>query len=123
VSTSTEHGHDRHSGDVLQALRGTGQTHDEAVAGVRALLLRAARFEVARRRTGLPDLRADELDDIALTATADALAELLRHLGDFGADRRLSTWVSKFALHETAIAVRRVQLDPGGWRQRSSRPG
>ena len=44
----------------------TAKRDDAAVAQLHALLLRAARFEVARRRAALPHLRGDELDDIAL---------------------------------------------------------
>jgi RNA polymerase sigma-70 factor, ECF subfamily len=93
---------DDDSGDVLSALRGTGEAREEAVARLRALLLHAARFEVARRRTSLPRLRADELDDIALAATAEALVEVLGRLDDCQEDRRFSTWVYKFAVRETA---------------------
>ena len=49
------------------------RTRDEAVARLHALLLRAARFEVARRRPSLPHLRGDDLDDIANQAADDAL--------------------------------------------------
>jgi hypothetical protein len=88
----------------------------------RVALERPIGFE-AMRRALTPDDRVTVVIDPRLPHLAEMLAEVLRHLGDFGADRRFSTWVSKFALHETAIAVRRAQLDPGGWRQGSSRPG
>jgi hypothetical protein len=43
---------DADSREWLRALRADGRTKDEAVARLRSLLLRAARFEVARRRAG-----------------------------------------------------------------------
>ena len=49
----------------LAALRVTSPGYDDAVARLRALLLRAARFEAGRRRDALRYLRPGELDDIA----------------------------------------------------------
>ena len=49
----------------LRDLRSEGRTKDQAVARLHALLLRAARFECARRRPALPHLRGNDLDDIA----------------------------------------------------------
>jgi RNA polymerase sigma factor (sigma-70 family) len=56
------------SRDWLRSLRAPGRTGEEAAARLHALLLRAATFEVARRRPGLSHVRGDELDDIALEA-------------------------------------------------------
>lgn len=87
-----------------------------------ALLLRAARFEVARRRPALPHLRGNELDDIALEAADDALMSVLARLGDFRGASRFTTWVYKFALLEAAVKLRRrawqgreVPLEPETW--------
>jgi RNA polymerase sigma-70 factor (ECF subfamily) len=86
------------------------------------LLLRAARFEAARRRTLLPHLRGDELDDIALEAADDALMSVLRRLDDFRGASRFTTWVYKFALLEAAVKLRKrawqgreVPLEPESW--------
>ena len=69
--------------------------------------LRAARFEVARRRPTLPHLRGDEFDDIALQAADDALMSVLRRLDDFRGASRFTTWVYKFALLEAAVKLRK----------------
>jgi RNA polymerase sigma-70 factor, ECF subfamily len=113
---------DGESRDWLRALRGTGAEHDDAVARLHALLLRAARFEVARRRPTLPHLRGDELDDIALEAADDALMSVLARLDDFRGASRFTTWVYKFALLEAAVKLRRrawqgreVPLEPETW--------
>jgi RNA polymerase sigma-70 factor, ECF subfamily len=113
---------DEESRDWLRALRGTGPQHDDAVARLHALLLRAARFEVARRRPTLPHLRGDELDDIALEAADDALMSVLARLDDFRGASRFTTWVYKFALLEAAVKLRRrawqgreVPLEPETW--------
>ena len=43
----------------LDDLRAEGRRKDEAISRLHALQLRAARFEVARRRVTLPHLRGD----------------------------------------------------------------
>jgi RNA polymerase sigma-70 factor (ECF subfamily) len=113
---------DEESREWLRALRGTGAERDDAVARLHALLLRAARFEVARRRPTLPHLRGDELDDIALEAADDALMSVLARLDDFRGASRFTTWVYKFALLEAAVKLRRrawqgreVPLEPETW--------
>ena len=120
--TSASRPLDEESRDWLRALRGTGPGYDDAVARLHALLLRAARFEVARRRPTLPHLRGDELDDIALEAADDALMSVLARLDDFRGASRFTTWVYKFALLEAAVKLRRrawqgreVPLEPETW--------
>ena len=88
-------------------LRGEGASATQAVARLHALLLRAARFEVDRRRATLPHLRGDELDDIAIQAADDALMSVLRRLDDFRGASRFTTWAYKFALLEAAVKLRR----------------
>src|SRR5919201_3680434 len=68
---------DDDSREWLRALRATGAVREEGIARLHALLLRAARFEVARRRPALPHLRGNELDEIALEAEDDALMSVL----------------------------------------------
>jgi RNA polymerase sigma-70 factor (ECF subfamily) len=106
----------------LAELRSTGETREAAVARLHALLLRAARFEVARRRPALPHLRGDELDVIALEAADDALVSVLARLDDFRGASRFTTWVYKFALLEAAVKLRKrawqareVPLEPESW--------
>ena len=88
-------------------VRGLSAGEDEAIARLHALLLRAARFEVARRERAMPHLRGNELDDIATEAADDALLSVLRRLGDFRGDSRFTTWAHKFALLEAAVKLRR----------------
>jgi RNA polymerase sigma-70 factor, ECF subfamily len=110
------------SSDWLRSLRGAGEEHDAAVAELHALLLRAARFEVARRRPTLPHLRGNELDDIAHEAANDALMSVLDRLDDFRGESRFTTWAYKFALLEAAVKLRKrawqgreVPLEPESW--------
>jgi RNA polymerase sigma-70 factor, ECF subfamily len=113
---------DGDSREWLSALRGKGTARDEAIARLHTLLLRAARFEIARRRPALPHLRGDELGDIALEAADDALVSALARLDDYRGDSRFTTWVYKFALLEAAVKLRRrawqgreVPLEPEKW--------
>jgi RNA polymerase sigma-70 factor, ECF subfamily len=113
---------DPESREWLESLKASGARHDDAVARLHALLMRAARFEVARRRPGLPHLRGDDLDDIANEAADDALMSVLRRLDDFRGESRFTTWVYKFALLETAVKLRKrawqgreLPLEPEAW--------
>jgi RNA polymerase sigma-70 factor (ECF subfamily) len=103
-------------------LHAEGVRGDEAVAHLHGLLLRAARFEVFRRRGSLPQLAAAELDDLAQEAADDAAVSVLRRLGDFRGESSFRTWAYKFALLEASVKVRRrawrdreVTLEPEHW--------
>ena len=85
---------DEESRRWLDELRADGATKEAAVARLHAVLLRAARFEVARRRPKLPHLRGNELDDISLEAADDALMSVLRRLDDFRGASRFTTWAT-----------------------------
>jgi RNA polymerase sigma-70 factor (ECF subfamily) len=113
---------DPESREWLRCLREEDVERDEAIARLHALLLRAARFEVARRRPALPHLRGGDLDDIATQAADDALMGVLRRLDDFRGASRFTTWAYKFALYEAAVKLRKrswqgreVPLEPEGW--------
>ena len=73
---------------------------DAAIGALHAHLLKAARYEVARRRTSFPHLRGDDFDDLAQQSADDALVAVLGKLDDFRGDSRFTTWAYKFALFE-----------------------
>jgi RNA polymerase sigma-70 factor, ECF subfamily len=98
----------RSGSDALhERLRAGGVEREAALPELHALMLRAARFEVARRRARLPYLRGDELDDIALEAADDAVIAVLAKLDEFRGASRFTTWAYKFALLEAASRLRR----------------
>jgi RNA polymerase sigma-70 factor (ECF subfamily) len=106
----------------LHSLNSDGRVRDEAIARLHALLLRAARFEVARRRAASPHWDGEDLDDIALQSADDALVAVLAKLHDFRGHSRFTTWAFKFALLETAVKMRRrpwqgreLPLEPERW--------
>jgi RNA polymerase sigma-70 factor (ECF subfamily) len=113
---------DLESRQWLRSLRAEGREHDDAVVRLHDLLLRAARFEVARRRPALPHLRGDDLDDVANQAADDALVSVLARLDTFRGASRFTTWAYKFALLEAAVKLRRrawqgreLPLEPESW--------
>jgi len=115
------------SREWLRCLRADGDVRQEALARLHALLLRVARYEVARRRPTLTHLRGNDLDDIAYEAADDALMSVLARLDDFRGMSRFTTWVYKFALFEVAVKLRRrawqgreVPIEPEEWTQFAS---
>ena len=106
----------------LRALRADGAERDGAVAALHALLLRAARHEISRRRGALAHVRGEELDDLATQAADDALVAVLAKLDRFRGASRFTTWAYKFALLEAGVRLRRrawqereVVLDSESW--------
>ena len=103
-------------------LHGLRARDEDTVARLHALLLRAARFEVARRKPLLPHVRGGDLDDLAEQAADDALVSVLRRLPDFRGDSRFTTWAHKFALLEASVKLRKrswqgreLPLEPDVW--------
>src|SRR5215218_547911 len=95
------------SRDLHERLRGGGPGRERAVAELHALLLRAARFELDRRRDSLAHLGTGDREDLAQQSADDALLAVLRKLGEFRGESRFTTWAYKFALLEAGIKVRR----------------
>jgi RNA polymerase sigma-70 factor (ECF subfamily) len=91
----------------IESLRDGRPGRDEAIARLHALLLRAARFEIARRSSQLAQMRGESLEDLATQSADDALVALLAKLDDYRGDSRFTTWAYKFALLEAAVKLRR----------------
>jgi len=105
----------------ISALRHPAE-RDHAIARLHDLLVRAARFEVSRRRAALSHVRGGELDDLALQAADDALVAVLGKLDDYRGASRFTTWAYKFALLEAGVRLRRrawqereVVIEPEVW--------
>lgn len=106
--------------DWVSALRAGGREQEDATRRLHELLLRAARFEVNRRRSSLDS--SVDVDQLAADAAHDALMAVIAKLGSFRGESRFTTWVYKFALLEAAVKVRRrawrdreVSLDANAW--------
>jgi RNA polymerase sigma-70 factor (ECF subfamily) len=106
----------------LSSLRASGEERELAINRLHALLLRAARFEAARRRPILRGVGDRELDDLTVQAADDALVAVLARLDTFRGASRFTTWAYKFAIYQTSVALRRrawrdreVLLEPRSW--------
>ena len=107
---------------TVEGLRPGAPGREHAIADLHELLLRAARFELGRRRAALSHVRGEELDDLALQAADDALVAVLGKLDDYRGASRFTTWAYKFALLEAGVRLRRrawqereVVLEPEIW--------
>ena len=112
----------------LGALRAGGAEREEAACRLHALLLRAARFEVSRRRAMLGGSTRETIDDLATQSADDALSAILAKLDDYRFESRFTTWAYKFAILEAAVRLRRrawqereLPIDPDAWTSLPSR--
>lgn len=110
------------SEEWLSPLRAAGAEREEVIARLHELLLRAARFEAARRRPTLTGVGGKELEDLTVQAADDALVAVLARLDTFRGASRFTTWAYKFAIYETSVKLRRrawqdreVSLEPESW--------
>jgi RNA polymerase sigma-70 factor (ECF subfamily) len=106
----------------LRRLGADGPEREAAVADLHQLLLKAARFEIGRRRGSLSHLAASEHEDLAQQSADDALLAVLAKLDEFRGESRFTTWAYKFALLEAGVKVRRrawqgreIPLAEEGW--------
>jgi RNA polymerase sigma-70 factor (ECF subfamily) len=106
----------------LRALSGTGPEREAAVERLHALLVSAARLELARRRRQVGAGGPGDLDDLAVQAADDALVAVLSKLDSYRGDSRFTTWAYKFVLLEAAVRLRRrpwhgreLPLEDDGW--------
>jgi RNA polymerase sigma-70 factor (ECF subfamily) len=118
AETATPRAPDVDSIGWVRALSRVGREREDAIEHLHALLLRAARLEVGRRRAD----GGGDFDDLAMQAADDALVAIMSKLHTFRGDSRFTTWAYKFALLEAAAKVRRhtwqgreVSLEPDGW--------
>ncbi len=95
------------SATLLQDLLEMGVARDAAIARLHALLLRVACAEAGRRRSRLPERVVEEMDDICVQATNDAVMNVLRKLDDFRGTARFTTWACKFVIFEVSVRLRR----------------
>ena len=109
----------------LQSLGGSGPAREEAAARLHALLVRAARFELLRRRAGRNG-SGETVEDLAVQSADSALAAILAKLDDYRFESRFTTWAYKFAILEAAVLARRrswqtreLPTDPKDWDQLS----
>jgi RNA polymerase sigma-70 factor, ECF subfamily len=106
----------------LSSLSDGNPERENAAERLHALLLRTARFEVARRQRG--HRGAVDMDDLAVQAADDALVAILSKLHSYRGESRFRTWAQKFVVLEAAATVRKaswrgreIPLEADGWAQ------
>jgi RNA polymerase sigma-70 factor, ECF subfamily len=92
--------------DWVDELTGSGPVREQAVADLHALLLRAARREVSRRRATL-GIEGPELEDLAYQAVTDALIAIIAKIRRFRGESRFTTWAYKFVVLEVSSKIGR----------------
>jgi RNA polymerase sigma-70 factor (ECF subfamily) len=97
--------------DWVVRLRTGGHVGEDAVRGLHALMLRAARHQVSRMGATreLGEFRAEE---IVHAAADEATMAVIARLGTFEGRSKFTTWAYKFAILQAAVEVRRA-----AWRQ------
>ncbi len=113
---------DQESDSWLRDLRADGGRREDAVARLHALLLRGARYTIARHRALLPQFWETDLEQIALESADDATVAVLSRLDDFRGESRFTTWAYKFAfldatakLRQRAWRGREIPTEPESW--------
>jgi RNA polymerase sigma-70 factor (ECF subfamily) len=101
------------AGDWVTRL-GDDRERDQAVRELHALMLRAARHQLARMPEGA-DLGSARREEIVHAAADEATSSVLSRLGRFEGRSRFTTWAYKFAILQTAVEVRR-----SSWRWRET---
>jgi RNA polymerase sigma-70 factor, ECF subfamily len=91
----------------IAALRGVGAEREVGAATLHALLLRAARFELHRRRAMLAGTARETIDDLAMESADDTLSAILSKLDSYRFESRFTAWAYKFAILEAAVRTRR----------------
>jgi len=93
----------------VRALSSSGVDRDRALKQLHLLMLRAARHQVTRMRTALPDPSPAAVEVLVNSAADEAMTALLSKLHTFEGRSRFTTWAFKFAVLQVASDVRRLQ--------------
>jgi len=89
----------------VDGLADRGVDHERTCRELHAILLRAAKVEVAQR-CNAHHLSGADLDDIACQAASDALLLIIRKAGEFRGESRFTTWATRFVGFEVRAKLR-----------------
>ena len=93
--------------DWIAELTSSGPVRDDALRRLHALLLRGARFQVARMSALRGVVGAAQVEDIITLAADEAMVAVLSKLPSFEGRSRFTTWAYKFAVIQAAVELRR----------------
>jgi RNA polymerase sigma-70 factor (ECF subfamily) len=85
----------------------SGPVHDEAVARLHDLMVRAAWHQVSRMADA-SNLGSGRREEVALSAADEATVSVLARLSAFEGRSRFTTWAYKFAILHAGVEVRRA---------------
>lgn len=91
----------------LNDLQANGTQQAAALADLRALLVRAARYTFSRNLYNLGRLGAEDISQLAEDSGQDALLTILKHLEEFRGESKFTTWAYKFAVNVALVTARR----------------
>ena len=91
----------------LRELSAAGEAQADAIADLRAYLLRAALYSLAQARSTLAHLSPAEIEQMAEDCAQDALLAILQHLHEFRGDSKFTTWTYRFAVNVALVSARR----------------
>ena len=93
--------------DWIAELTSSGPARDDALRRLHALLLRGARFQVARMSALRAVVGAAQVEDVITLAADEAMVAVLGKLHTFEGRSRFTTWAYKFAVLQAAVELRR----------------
>lgn len=92
-------------------MKSSGPEQADAIADLRAYVLRAALYSLRRSRGGLGGLASTAINQLAEDCAQEALLAILHHLDEFRGESRFTTWAYSFAVNMALVAARRE-----GWK-------
>ena len=103
---------DDRGAEWLARLRGDAFEREEALFQLRALITTVACFELERRRGAVCSLTRAEAARLVRDASESACSRLLARLPHYHGQSRFNVWAAKFAIRETAAAIRALEVRP-----------
>lgn len=90
----------------LQELTAANNAQSDAIADLRALLVRGALYSLRQTRYRLATWDGDHLRQLAEDSAQEALLAVLQHLHEFRGESRFTTWAFKFAVNKALLCAR-----------------
>src|SRR5690349_15123007 len=78
----------------------------QALADLRAMLVRGSLYTLRQTPYRLADWDAEHLRQLAEDSAQEALLSILRHLSEFRGESRFTTWAFKFAVNKSLLCAR-----------------
>jgi RNA polymerase sigma-70 factor (ECF subfamily) len=90
----------------LEDLAAANDRQSEAIADLRALLVRGALYTLRQTRYRLAWWDAEHLQQLAEDSAQEAVLAILQHLHEFRGESRFTTWAYKFAVNKALLCAR-----------------